>query len=308
VAKIDLNKGINLKIEGEIGKFQTIPVDTLAKIGQRFQDLVLALAKHDLASDEAIDLNNFKLELSDFNKGSAVPQFSFTNRIQTTISDYKNQRKVINQKLAELLELADVGDYLGIKKMYKKKLSRNEVTHRLYDLVNSFGDSPVAIVGGGKTMKRLFKIQKFKTQVKNELIEKLDVATEEKVEENTVGSIKVIREGGKVIRKKVVEIYDDGHTTLSYSTDKIAHGGRVYELNIPLRCLFLKEDGYYLIQNELLDLIGTGNTQEEAEHNFFKAFDYSYMRFNNPKVKLNRRLIAVRDILRVIIKSVKQKK
>lgn len=308
VAKIDLNKGINLKIEGEIGKFQTIPVDTLAKIGQRFQDLVLTLAKHDLAADEAIDLNNFKLELSDFNKGSAVPQFSFTNRIQTTISDYKNQRNLINEKLTELLEVADTGDYLSIKKMYKKKLSRNEVTHRLYDLVNSFGDSPVAIVGGGKTMKRLFKIQKFKPNVKNKLIEKPNVVAEEKIEENTVGSIKVVREGGKVVRKKVVEIYDDGNTTLSYSTDKIEHEGRVYEINHPLRCLFLKDGNYYIIQNELLDLIGTGNTQEEAEQNFFKAFDYSYMRFNNPKVKLNKRLTAVRDILRVIVKSVKQKK
>lgn len=308
MAKIDLNKGINLKIEGEIGKFQTIPVDTLAKIAQRFQDLVLTLAKHDLATDEAIDLNNFKLELSDFNKGSAVPQFSFTNRIQTTISDYKEQRNTINDKLSNLLELANEGNYLGIKKMYTKKLSRNEVTHRLYDLVNSFGDSPVAIVGGGKTMKRLFKIQKFKTNVKNQLIEKLEVATEEKIEENTVGSIKIVREGGKVVRKKVVEIYDDGNTTLSYSTNKIAYNKRVYELNHPLRCLFLKEDKYYIIQNELLDLIGTGNTQQEAEQNFFKAFDYSYMRFNNPKVKLSKRLTAVRDILRVIIKGVKQKR
>jgi len=308
VAKIDLNKGVNLKIEGEIGKFQTIPVDTLAKIGQRFQDLVLALAKHDLADDEAIDLNNFKLELSDFNKGSAVPQFSFTNRIQTTISDYKNQRKLINEKLTELLEIADDGDYSGIKKLYKKKLSRNEVTHRFYDLVNSFGDSPVEIVGGGKTMKRLFKIQKFKTHVKNKLIEKPSKVTEEKIEENTVGSIKIVREGGKVVRKKVVEIYDDGNTTLSYSTEKINYAGRVYELNQPLRCLFLKEENYYIIQNEMLDLIGTGNTQEAAEQNFFRAFDYSYMHFNNPAIKLSRRLVAVRDILRVIIKSVKQKK
>jgi len=308
VTKIDLNKGINLKIEGEIGKFQTIPVDTLAKIGQRFQDLVLTLAKHDLDSNEAIDLNNFKLELSDFNKGSAVPQFSFTNRIQTSISDYKKQRSLINEKLTDLLNLADSGDYLGIKKIYKKKLVRNEITHRLYDLINSFGDSPVAIVGGGKSMKRLFKIQKFKTHVKNELIEKPNIVAEEKIEENTVGSIRLIREGGKVVRKKVVEIYNDGNTTLSYSTDKIKHDGRTYELSHPLRCLFLKEDNYYIIQNELLDLIGTGITQEAAEQNFFRAFDYSYMRFNNPKVKLSKHLTSVRDILRVIIISVKQKK
>jgi len=52
--------------------------------------------------------------------------------------------------------------------------------------------------------------------------------------------------------------------------------------------------------------VGTGNSQTEAEHNFFKAFDYCYMRYNNPKITLSRRLTAVRDILRAIVKDVKK--
>lgn len=305
MSKIDLNKGVNLKIEGEIGKYQTIPVDALIKIGQHFQDLVLSLAKYDLSEEEGVDLNNFKLELSGFQKGSAVPQFVFTNRIQTTLNDFKKQRNQINEKLTGLFEIADSGDYLELKKAYKKKLVRNEITTKFYDFVNSFGDSPVQVVGGGKSMKRMFKVQKFKSHIKNELIEKPIKASEEKVEENVVGSIKVTSEGGKVIRKKVVEIYDDEHTALSYSTKKIKYNKHKYELSSLLRCLFLKENGYYIIQNELLDIIGTGNSQDEAEQSFFKAFDYCYMRYNNPTIKLSRRLIGIRDILRAIVKSVK---
>ncbi len=306
MSKIDLNKGVNLKIEGEIGKYQTIPVDSLIKIGQHFQELVLSLAKYDLSEAEGIDLNNFKLELSGFQKGSAVPQFSFTNRIQTTLNDYKAQREQINEKLTGLFEVANSGDYLSLKKIYKKRVARNEIVSRLHDFVNSFGDSPVEIVGGGKTMRRMFKVQKFKSHIKNELIEKPAKSTEEKIEETTVGSIKVTREGGKVIRKKVVEIYDDGHTSLSYSTNEIIGNSLKYELNHPLRCLFFKKDEVYIIQNELLDIMGTGNSQTEAEHNFFKAFDYCYMRYNNPKITLSRRLVGIRDILRAIVKNVKR--
>jgi len=205
-----------------------------------------------------------------------------------------------------LFEVANSGDYLSLKKIYKKKVARNEIATKMHDFVNSFGDSPVEIVGGGKTMKRLFKVQKFKSHIKNELIEKPAKSMEEKVEETIVGSIKVTREGGKVVRKKVVEIYDDEHTSLSYSTNEILGNSLKYELNHALRCLFVKQDDFYIIQNELLDIIGTGNSQTEAEYNFFKAFDYCYMRYNNPKITLSRRLIGIRDILRGIVKNVKR--
>lgn len=69
---IDLQKGISLKIEGELGKFQTLPIESLIKIAESLQELVLSIAKYDLPVNEAINLSNFKLELTDFQKGSAV--------------------------------------------------------------------------------------------------------------------------------------------------------------------------------------------------------------------------------------------
>jgi hypothetical protein len=95
----DLEKGISFKIEGELGKYQTLPIDALIEIAESFQNLVLSIAKNDLSSDNSIDYNNFKIELDDFTKSSSVPSFIFTPRIQHTTSDYKEQRNLINTKL-----------------------------------------------------------------------------------------------------------------------------------------------------------------------------------------------------------------
>ena len=105
---IDLQKGISIKIEGELGKFQTLPVESLIKIAESLQELVMSIAKYDLPTDEAIDLNNFKLELADFQKGSAIPSFVLTQRVQAiTTSDYQNQREEVAKKLNSLFVLQD---------------------------------------------------------------------------------------------------------------------------------------------------------------------------------------------------------
>src|SRR5690606_34540321 len=99
IMAIDLEKGISLKIEGELGKYQTLPIDALIKIAESLQELIVSIAKHDLPSDQAIDLNNFKLELTDFQKGSSIPSFVLTPRIQPVISNYEIQRNEVSIKL-----------------------------------------------------------------------------------------------------------------------------------------------------------------------------------------------------------------
>ena len=97
--ELDLEKGLSLKIEGELGKHQTLSVDSLIKIAQSLQELVFSIAKYDLPVNEAIDLNNFKIELTDFNKGSAIPTFALTQRvIPVNTSDYVTQRKEVGKK------------------------------------------------------------------------------------------------------------------------------------------------------------------------------------------------------------------
>ena len=66
-----------------------------------------------------------------------------------------------------------------------------------------------------------------------------------------------------------------------------------------------KEDYYYIINNEQLDIIGTGETQDDAEQNFNEEFDYLYNRLNSLKDnQLNKRLLRVRYVLNSFVKEV----
>ena len=66
--KLDLNSGAFIQIGGELGKYNSLPIDILIKIAQDLQELVMTIAKYDLPSSDAINLDNFKIELVDFRK------------------------------------------------------------------------------------------------------------------------------------------------------------------------------------------------------------------------------------------------
>jgi hypothetical protein len=46
--KIDLNSGAFIEIGGELGKYNSLPIDVLIKLAQDLQELVYTLAKYDL--------------------------------------------------------------------------------------------------------------------------------------------------------------------------------------------------------------------------------------------------------------------
>src|SRR5437773_2187308 len=109
---IDLTKGFNLRVEGEIGKFNTLPIEHLVKLAENLQKLLQNIAKHQLEVEGAIDLDNFKVELSGFKIGSAIPEFVFTPRVKTVTSgDIFEQRTFVNDKFDSYLRVADKGDY-----------------------------------------------------------------------------------------------------------------------------------------------------------------------------------------------------
>lgn len=137
--ELDLEKGLSLKIEGELGKNQTLSVDSLIKIAQSLQELVISIAKYDLPIDEAIDLNNFKIELTDFKKGSAIPTFALTQKVfPVTTSDYLQQRKEVGKKLNSLLSITDKGSYNDLKEFYPEQIKRNELVDKLYNFYHKF--------------------------------------------------------------------------------------------------------------------------------------------------------------------------
>ncbi len=305
--EIDLQKGISIKIAGELGKFKTLPIESLIEIAVSLQGLVISIAKYDLPANEAIDLNNFKLELIDFQKGSAIPSFAFTKRVQPTItSDYLRQREEITNKLNSLLDISDKGAYSELKDLYPDHLKRNELVEKLYGFTSSFKNSPVFIYEKDNINEesRKYHPKVFKPSMKESLIVNVKKVKTEKQEEEAIASIKITKRDGKT-RNTIEEVFSREQHSLSYSPEIININEKQYILNFPLRCLFEKEYDYYVINNEQLDIIGTGITQDDAEHDFNEEFDYLYNRLNSLNdSELSDRLLRIKGVLNDFVKSV----
>ena len=173
--KLDLNSGAFIQIGGELGKYNSLPIDTLIKISQDLQDLVMTIAKFDLPSSDAINLDNFKIELVDFKKGSAVPKFAFTQRIEYKVGhNWQMHRDVVNDKFEKLVEISHSGDYKKLIELYPEPVKRNPIVENLYSFVNDFGTAPVNFVEiDEKRLKKshlFLKLIDLNPSSKNELV------------------------------------------------------------------------------------------------------------------------------------------
>lgn len=305
--KIDLEKEISIRIEGELGKHNTLPIESLIKIAESLQKLINDIVKYDLPVDESVDPNNFKIELCGFSKGSAIPQFSFTQRIVPTFIDFKKQRTEVSNKLNEILAITDKGDYTVLKKIYPDSVRRNIFIDDIYNLTNSFGNSPASFGAIDKKGKfhSDYIVHKFKSSVRNSLLVKIGKESNLKEDEYALGRVKITKHGNKVVRQKIEQVYDKSKTSLSFSPDVININSKQYILKYPLRCSYEQEDSYYVIQYELLDLIGTGPTSDEAEKSFNEEFDFLYTKLSStPNKKLSRHLQKVKSFFEELVQSV----
>jgi len=273
--KIDLNNGAFIEIGGELGKYNSLPIDVLVKLAQDLQELVFTLAKYDLPTNESIDLNNFKIELVGFTKGSAVPKFAYSPRSENkTGINWQVHRNTVNDKLEKLVA---------------------PVSFVEYDEVN-------------EKITPIYKINRFKPAVKKELISEIKDVTETVSEtDEAVGKIKISKRDGKITRK-IIDIYSGKKFSLEYAPDVIVTETKNYILKYPLRCLFEKEDDYYIIQSEMLGIIGTGLTEDDAEKSFTEEFDFIYDRLktldDNSLTNHNR---LIKNILIQIIDRIEEK-
>lgn len=283
--KVNLNSGAYIEIGGELGKYNSLPVDILVKIAIDLQNLVTSIAKHTLSSDEPIDLNNFQLELTGFEKGSAVPKFSFSPRSENMSSFYwASQRDSVNNCLNNVLQIANKGDYYELKKILPNPEARTSIVENLYSFTSNFKDSPVSFVDYNRKTKKItpiYKINTFKEAAKKELIAPIiDVSKkEDKTIQKVPGIIKLTQQGEKT-DKRIVRTFQGTNYKIEYAPNKIIASEAIYYLRYPLRSSFTEEDGYYTIQSEMLDLIGTGLDEKEAEKSFAEEFDYMYQKLN----------------------------
>ncbi len=300
---VDLSKGFNLRVEGEIGKFNTLPIEHLVRLAENLQKLLQDIAKYQLEVDGAIDTSNFKVELAGFKIGSAIPEFVFTPRIKTVTSgDIFEQRKFVNNKFESYLKIANNGDYSEIKKLIPQAATRNIIVEDFYNFTTTFGNSPVSVVEikRGKIVP-LYKINKFKSEVKEKLITKISETNLIKEEYEAVAKVKVVRTGNE-IKRTTKDIFDTKHGEPGYAIETIMHGKRSYILAFPLRCKLEKEEGYFVIQSEMLDIVGTGKTIDEAKLNFSEEFDFVYNRYKKlANDKLGDRLNRIKTMLNALV-------
>jgi hypothetical protein len=309
--KIDLNNGAFIQIGGELGKYNSLPIDVLIKIAQDLQELVFTLARYDLSTNEAVDLNNFKIEMVGFLKGSAIPKFAYSPRIENKTGRYwQIQRNTVNEKFEKLIEISNTGDYAKIIKLYPEPVKRNPIVEDLYAFVNGFGNSSVNFVDYDEVQEKIttiFKINRFKSAAKKELISEVKETEEIEAESNeAVGKIKITKRDGKIYRQ-ILNTYSGKNFSLEYAPDIIVAGKVKYVLKYPLRCLFEKEDDFYIIQSEMLGIIGTGLTEDEAEYSFAEEFDFMYQRLNSLKATaLTNHNILIKDIITQIVVKVEK--
>jgi len=282
--KINLEEGTFIQVGGEMGKYNSLPIDYLVRIASFLQELVLTLAKYDLPSDDQINLDNFKIELIDFKKGSAVPEFAFSPRSESkTGQNWQIHRSLVNTKFEQLLEISDDGDYSKIKELYPDPFRRNIIVGSLYDFTNSFGTAPVSFVNFDKKEGKIipiYSIKKFKPAVRDSLVSKIkEINSEDSLSGEGVAKMKYYSIKGK-IKRKIMDVYTRKNISIEYAPEVIVANERKYILTVPLRCLFEKEHTYYLIQNELLNIIGTGKNEDEAEQAFGEEFDHMYRLLN----------------------------
>lgn len=281
LGKIDLNEGILIEVDGEYGKYNTLPIDGLISLAQNFQNLIDAIVKVDLETQETLDLKNFRIELSGYYKNSSIPEFVFTKRIQTTIGDtIEQQREIVNNKVGVILNISNSGNYLLLNDIYKIPQQRTPIVSALFDFAHSCGTSPISIVdkvNGGFSKK--YNIGVFKKEIKDKLITQVveDLGTKEST--MVCGLVKVTKKKNKV-RNQVVETFNNTQVSLSYATSKIIFKDRVYNLADQLSCVYEKIDNYYSIKHEMLGIFGTGETEPEAIESFSEEFDYAYNRYN----------------------------
>lgn len=300
--EIDLIKGLEIRISGEIAKNNTLPVDFLIEISKSLQGLVLSLARYDNEDAVTIDLNNFKLEFSAFKLGhSVIPGFRFASDNPTNLfADTRSQKINISKKLDKLLFVSNENNFIELQNIYPNPIIRNQIVGKYSNFIDCFKDKQAEIVtfNGSENYKPIYKINRISSDIKKKLLTEI-IEVEEINEYDGVGIIHVSSVKGKE-RRKVKDIYRD--MSIAYSTKFINYMEKVYKFNYPLYSYFGKEEDYYIIINEQLDITATGKDEMEAKINFAEEFDHIYQRYNElPDEMLSPRLLTIKNTINNLV-------
>jgi hypothetical protein len=309
MAKLDFNKGVCIEIGGELGKNNSLSVDFFAKFLTDLQNLIFSLAKYDLPSNEPIDLNNFKIELSGFHAGSAIPEVRFVTKVQDSpLMTLDTQRYSINDSFSGLMDIVENENYTSLLQLFPEPQKRTPIISCLYEFTKNVSGNAFSFVDYNKvdnTITPIVKLHKMGIGVKNSLVSEIYETTGLPEEDQTAFGKIIISNKSGTPRKKIKELYTEKEISLDFAPAQIPVGERTYILKQPLRCLFEKEEDFFIIQSEMLDIIGTGLTPEEAQQCFYQEFDYIFQTYNSlSDDQLTQRLVSIKIILNQIVKTV----
>jgi hypothetical protein len=268
------------------------------------QELISLLAKYELETDQSPNIKEFEIELYDFKPGSAVPAFRLVPKAQGVLLPIINEQKnVVAQKFDQLMSYANVGEYEKFFKPEQLPDVRHDIAEELYGFILSAGNSPISIVKpvkGISEFKEIYKIPKFTKQQSDYLL-KPKVRRAKGVEPEQIFAL--IQRVGK--RKTILDLYENKDTILSVAPQTIVCENKTYHLHTPLFCAVHKEDGNFIIENEMLDLYAAGENIDIAEHDLYKEFDESYQLLNSlSNDQLSERLLRAKNMMNSYIKEI----
>jgi hypothetical protein len=299
---VDLKKGISIRIGGERTKNNTLPLDVLLSLASYLKTLITEGAKSGLSNETSIKLDNFKIELSGFKIGSAVPQFSFTHEYQLAVGvDVKEQQRLVNDKLCKVLSISSNGNFSELNEEFSIPEHRNAVVRSLYGFINSVGNAPLSVVDDD--LQPEFEMQKFTKNAMDSILVDIEDSKKEELKPKSILRLAQIVDTGKRGPKKVVKTYGS-KIRPTFDPEVITCKNTQYELRYPLRSKIIESEGKVIIENEQLGIYSYGDSIDEAEEMFCDEFDYLYTRYNElDNSKLNSAANFIKIYLNQIVKK-----
>lgn len=296
--------GVYIRVGGEAGRTNGLPWHILENMFSHLQELITMLAKYELETDASPNLKEFEIELFDFKPGSAVPAFRLhPKQHHELIPIVREQKLVVARKFDELMSFANEGNY---PKFFRDDLLpdiKHDIAEELYGFILSAEGSPLSIVrpvDANGSYHEIYKVPKF-TKEQSETL--LKPKKRRKVAEEPEQILALVQRVGK--RRTIVDLYENKDTILSIAPIQIILDNKIYQLHTPLLCTVQKEDGNYIIENEMLDLYASGETIDEAEHDFYNEFDASFQLLNNlSDEELSDRLLRAKSMMNNYVKEI----
>ncbi|KAA3439899.1 hypothetical protein [Rufibacter hautae] len=311
IQAIDLDKEVLLRI-GKPSDEHIVPWSILKSVGNSLEALVLTLAKHSQELNEAVSLDDFKLDFSGFYNGSPVPAFKLNNHPKPTLfhsdASIHRAKKAVNDDFSRIMRDVSEGNFKAILDHYTQPEAKNEVIKRVYEFSKAGGEKPVSIVrrDAENHFYQVYQVKKLKKSVLIKLLVEENLPTDIDSGESTAVAKMIVTttKGGKVVRKPS-EIYNDKEATLSLKLDQIEFLGHKYTFIAPVLFQIYQEGGGTIIENEQLDIYAAGANLTQAKIELFSQFDHTYNRLTELQDdQLSKRLLRVKQYYNLLINTV----